>query len=335
MNSDALLQSIRESLQRGERAFAQKQLAGFLIEHPKSDAAWMLMAQAVDNEKQKTDCYERAIKINPKNIKAKQELVRMEFPGYTFHPQRGIVAETAKETAGRFRFFSRALFVFMIVFMALVGATLSYAKNNPESQLAQILPALPSINLEKFNPLQYDSPEDAFIQLAKDAAKTGMDGAPAQPGASITPSISVGSETFAMLVQAVPQAGASSSVTVSEYQATSMAALVLQQNPKIPARNMQVYFRNGQILIWCIVDGNGVSTSALLTGNIQVDANGSLSFKINSAQAGQEKLSGVLLAQAQAMIDQTIISEINAQAHGLKVVSINVNGGVISAVVKR
>jgi hypothetical protein len=332
MSEIDLLQQARESLQQGERDAARKQLADLLLKDPENEKAWMLMARVVETPKQKKDCYERAIKINPNNIEAKKELVRMEFPGHTYDPKRGIVAETPKEMAGRFRFFTGAAFVMMAVLVALISSTLVYAKNNPDSQIAQMLPSLPSLDgLKKFNPLQYDSPEDALIAFAKDAANGGMDGAPAQPDYGVTPSLSVGEETFAMLGKSAPQAGDSSTITIDEYHATSAAALVLQQSPNLPARDVQVYLRNGQILIWCIVDGDTNSTSALAVATIAVDANGTPSLNIISAQVGRQSAPMVAVTKMQTEINQAIIDQINAQARGMRVTNIYIDGGVLTA----
>ncbi|MBI3167884.1 MAG: hypothetical protein HYZ22_05360 [Chloroflexi bacterium] len=331
------LTQVRALLQRGEREKAKKELANFLTQFPQNERAWVLMAQVVQDKQQKMDCYKRAIAINPKNLAAKTELVRLEYPGYTFDPKRGIVAESSKEMPGRVRAVSRTIFIVLALLFVLTGATLTYAKNNPESPIAKVIPELPSVNLdlEKLNPLQYDSPEEALIAFARDAAKTGMDGAPEKPGAGYAPSLSEGRNTFVRLENSVPAVGTSVTVRVTEAEATSMAAYVLSQNPQLPARNVQVYFRDGKVKIWCIVVGDGATTSALLTGSILVDANGTPSFQIDSAQAGQEKLQGALLAQAQFNVNQAIQSEINAQAPGTKVENVAIGGGVISVTVSR
>lgn len=335
MDDHESLARIRASLEKGERKSAKKDLANFLTRFPREEAAWMLMAQTVEDQRQKKDCYERVISINPKNLAAKKELVRLDYPGYTFDPRRGIVPEASKETRGRVVGTTRAILVAMIILFVLAGGAIAYAKNNPESSLAQILPDLPSVNLERLNPLQYDSPEDALIAFAKDAAKTGMDGAPEKPGTGYAPSLSVGKNTFIRLGSSVPAVGNSVTVRVTEAEATSMAAYMLSQNPQLPARNVQVYFRDGKVKIWCIVVGDGNTTSALLTASVSVDANGMPSFQIESAQAGREKLQGALLAQAQFNVNQAIQDAIGAQAPGAKVSHVAVGGGVISVTVSR
>lgn len=331
-----LLQQARESLQQGERDIAQKQLADLLLKNPKNEKAWMLMARVVETPKQKKDCYERAIKINPNNIEAKKELIRIEFPGYTYDPKRGIVAETPKEMAGRFRFFTGAAFVMMAILAALISSTLVYAKNNPDSQIAQMLPSLPSLDsLKKFNPLQYDSPEDALIAFAKDAANGGMDGAPAQPGYSVTPSLSAGEETFTMLENSTPQAGSSTTIIIDEYHATSAATLILRQTPELPVRDVQVYLRNGQILVWCIVDGDTNSTSALAAAIINVDTSGVPSLSILSAQVGAQNAPPLVLEKLQAAFNQEILKQINTQARGMRVTNIYIDGGILTVTIER
>lgn len=327
--------AIRAALKRGERDSAKRELAGLLMRFPKNETGWMLMAQAVNDEKQKKECYERAIAINPKNLAAKAELVRMEYPGYTFDPQRGIVPETSKKARSRFIGAARFALIGMILLFLFAGGTLTYAKNNPESPIAKIIPKLPGAGPAGFDPLQYDSPEEAFIQFANEAAETGMEGAPAKPGQGVAPSVSDGGEKIRQLQASAPGVGERVTVSVSEYDATSMIAYTLSQNPQLPIQNVQVFFRDGQVKIWCIVVGDGNSTSALLTGNIVVTGSGIPSFAVDVAQIGQQNVGGATMLQAQLMLNQMIASSISSNAPGAKVENVVVDRGYLTATVSR
>ncbi len=335
MNEPDALQQIRELMRRGERDTAQTQLADILLKNPKNENAWMLMARVVETPQQKKDCYERAIKLNPNNIEAKKELVRMDFPGHTYDAKRGIVAETPKELAGQFKLFTRLAFLSLALFAVLISGTLVYAKNNPDSQLAQMIPDLPSINdLQKFNPLQYDSPVEAFVAFLKEAANGGMDGAPAMPDIGVIPSTSAGEEVIARLDEAMQNNG-TFAFGIDEYQATSIAVLVLQHMPELPIRDPQVYFRDGKILAWGMVDGDTDSTSALAVANLTLDANGVPVLEVISAQVGKYDVPPVILNRMQTEINDAFVQSMNTETPRIYMTDLEIGNNMMSFILKR
>ena len=66
MSTD-FLQAAQEALSRGERIHARKLARSALLQNPRSEQAWLLMARVVDQPQQVLDCLEQANKINPKN----------------------------------------------------------------------------------------------------------------------------------------------------------------------------------------------------------------------------------------------------------------------------
>ncbi len=80
MTKQELLKQADYTFQRGNRGLARKYLKDFLVQYPQEEAAWMLMAKMVDEPRQKIECYQRALKINPNNTEAKIWIVRIEFP---------------------------------------------------------------------------------------------------------------------------------------------------------------------------------------------------------------------------------------------------------------
>ncbi len=61
------LQAAQEALSRGERIHARKLARSALLQDPRSEQAWLLMARVVDQPQQVIDCLEQASKINPHN----------------------------------------------------------------------------------------------------------------------------------------------------------------------------------------------------------------------------------------------------------------------------
>ena len=66
MSTD-FLQAAQEALSRGERIHARKLARSALLQNPRSEQAWLLMARVVDQPQQVLDCLEQAHKINPNN----------------------------------------------------------------------------------------------------------------------------------------------------------------------------------------------------------------------------------------------------------------------------
>ena len=65
--SSEQLQAAQAALQRGERIHARKLARQALLQNPRDEQAWLLMARVVDQPEQVIDCLEQALKINPGN----------------------------------------------------------------------------------------------------------------------------------------------------------------------------------------------------------------------------------------------------------------------------
>jgi hypothetical protein len=79
-----------------------------------------------------------------------------------------------------------------------------------------------------------------------------------------------------------------------------------------------------------MVDGSNNSTSALVTGKINLDSNGMPSFEIVSLQIGQQLIPAFLLGQAETWLNQLLVEQINKQVPGLEIMNINISSGLIT-----
>ena len=77
MNKQELLKQADYTFQRGNRDLAKKYIADLLAVYPDDEQAWMLLARVVEEKDRKVQCFERVLKINPKNEEAKLALVRV------------------------------------------------------------------------------------------------------------------------------------------------------------------------------------------------------------------------------------------------------------------
>lgn len=344
MNKKELLKQADYTFQRGNRELAKKYLAELLTEYPDEETAWMLMARMVEEKERRAECYERVLKINPKNHEARLWLGRIKSQDKTL-PFRGFANSASVSIPGPLKNILRIVTVVAVMILILGTSTFVVARNNPGSDMAQlIIPATPTPLAQ---PLaddiaaqtraeigasypQYAPLVDALISLAVSNAKSGMEGAPERPGAQIISSDTAGLEAKTALESALPQPGTLNTVTLTELQITSWLAMEMKNNPDLPMREIQVYLRNGQIQIWGIVNGSDNETSALINGAIDLDSNGQPAIKIESIQIGRQAIPNILLSQAETWLNQILSEKINEQTPGLKIMNINISSGLIT-----
>ncbi|MBI5944942.1 MAG: hypothetical protein HY864_11285 [Chloroflexi bacterium] len=343
MSKQELLKQADYTFQRGNRELAKKYLSDLLTQYPNDEAAWMLLARVVEEKERKVECYERALKINPNNNEAKLGILRLQNPDKTL-PLHSIVHNNPTQASKPVKNILRSVVIASVLVLVLGTTTLVVAMKNPESSVRQlIIPATPipyAQNLtddvaaktraqisEKYP--QYAPLVDALIGFALSNTKNGMEGAPERPGAPIIPSGGAGLEAKNTLENALPQPGSLNTVTLTELQITSWLATEMENKSDLPLHDVQVYLQNGTIQIWGMVDGSSDSTSALITGAINLEA-GNPTFEIASLQIGQQAIPDVLLSQAGAWINQLLADKINEQVPGLQIMNINISSGLIT-----
>ena len=344
MKKQEFLKQADYNFQRGNRELAKKYLAELISIHPNEEAAWMLLARVVEEKERKIECYERVIKINPNNTEAKIGLFRIQYPDKTL-PKRGIVENSPWQASKPPKNILRRVIVTSIILLGLGTTAFVIARNNPESKVAKLInPAISTpvtlaladnvaaqtrADIHKMYP-EYASLVDTLIGLAVYNTESGMEGAPERPGAPIVPSDTAGTQAKATLENALPQPGSLNTATLTELQMTSWLAMEIKNSPDLPLRYVQIYLRNGLIQIWGLVEGSADSTSALMVGKINVDANGNPSFELESFQIGQQMIPDVLLSQTEKWLNQLLAEEINKQMPGLRIMNVNISSGVIT-----
>ena len=76
--SDEMFSQAEKALEKGERGQARALLGRLLIQNPRNEAAWLLLARAVDQRAQAVECLERASQINPQNRQTAQALAALK-----------------------------------------------------------------------------------------------------------------------------------------------------------------------------------------------------------------------------------------------------------------
>ncbi|NJN79898.1 MAG: hypothetical protein HC797_05170 [Anaerolineales bacterium] len=342
MNKQELFKQADYNFQRGNRELAKKYLTELLTAHPNDEAAWMLMARIVQEKDKRIECYQRVLKINPNHNEAKIGLIRINSTS----PTLPLPKKENRAQQNPFINLYRGMIVAALVILLFGTTSFVIARNNPNSQLAKILPfTTPTLSAnstiaddiapqtraevnEKYP--QYAPLVDALISFAVDNAETGMDGAPQRPGGEIMVSEQAGLEAKGIVEKALPQPGSLSSITITEQQVTSWLVMEMSHSPDLPLSDVQVYLRNGQVQIWGMVTGIADSTSALIVGEISIDGNQQPYFEIESMQIGQQVVPSFLLAQMESWMNQMLAENINEQLPGLALMNVNVVNGLIT-----
>lgn len=346
MNKQELFKQADYTFQRGNRELAKKYLSELLTAYPNDEAAWMLLAKVVEEKERKVECFERVLKINPKNEEAKLALVRVRASINPTLPLPKQIKQQQPKTSP-YRSVMRGALVVVVATLLFVGtSTYVIARNNPDSQVAKVLAIATSTAIgesalsddvapqtraevsEEYP--QYAPLLDALLGFAVENAQNGMDGAPERPGDRILTSDSAGLEAKSMLENSLPQPGTMTTVTITERQLTSWIAMELKNNPDLPLNEIQVYLRDGKVQIWGMVNGNEDSTSALVVGELSIDDNKYPYFKIESMQIGQQVIPGIFVSQMETWLNQSLSEAINKQASGLALVSLKVTSGLIT-----
>lgn len=343
MTKQELLKQADYAFQRGNRELAKKYLRDLLLQYPQEEAGWMLMAKLVDEPRQKIECYQRALKINPGNSEAKIWIARIETPTQPLprnNPPSQFRVSRSYKNALRWAGVLTALVV-------LFGAT-SYvvARKNPESAMAKILVASTptmyveiskagNVALQTRSALsakypQYAALADALVGFAVANANSGLEGAPERPGAKILPSDKAGMETEITIKKSIPQPGSLSSVSLTERQLTSWLAMKLKKTPDLPLSDIQVYLREGKVKIWGMVTSDDNSTSALMVGSLGIGDNKKPKFQIESMQIGRQVIPQPLVKQMEVWVNQALLENIEKQAPGLEIMNVNISSGMVT-----
>lgn len=77
MNSKERLNKITTLLRQGKRKEALSLLAQLLSEEPENETAWLLLGYSVEDEDKKKYAFERVLKINPDNSRARKQLLKI------------------------------------------------------------------------------------------------------------------------------------------------------------------------------------------------------------------------------------------------------------------
>jgi uncharacterized protein YpmS len=116
-------------------------------------------------------------------------------------------------------------------------------------------------------------------------------------------------------------------LTVTEEQLTSMVALELEQQGADGISNPQVFLRDGQIQLTGDVQTQGISATARMAMEVDIDGNGRPSLQIVSANIGPFPVPDSLIENVETRLNQAFLNELDERAPNLVVESVVIADG--------
>jgi hypothetical protein len=154
---------------------------------------------------------------------------------------------------------------------------------------------------------------------------------------SIEKTVSVSNEAAQSLETAVSlaveqaQNTNQTTITITEAQVTSYAALQLASDPNFSfIKNPQIRFQNGQIEVLGNVEQGILSTSIHLNLKAEVDPNGSVKITMVSANLGSMPAPQSLTDSITSITDQYLNKYLMDMANGFKIESLAIDNGTMT-----
>lgn len=327
------LDSIRELSTRHFQA-ARSALRDYLAAHPADAEGWRLAARWAETPEQAAQCYEKALALCPDDLSAKQGLVAARYPGHTFDPAQGIVPAEPFALPARSRPAWRVAqwAGAGLLALAVAGLGLTWAQTQPpaapalfppdpaarvSAPAADVAPPVSAVPLEKQALLE------ALIGLARLAIESDAGNAPTAPGPAQAVDVEQGRAFRRILKQALPEPGSAGQTLITEAQLTGWLALELANMPELPVRDPQVFLLDERVHVFATLTDGSRSTTALVVGGARLDEAGGLTLFIDSAQFGGLSVPQPLIDQGVAWLNARLAQEMDQQAPGLKITSLN------------
>jgi hypothetical protein len=111
------------------------------------------------------------------------------------------------------------------------------------------------------------------------------------------------------------------SVTLTEEQLTSFAALKIAEQPDAPVQDVQVFLRDGKIQLYGTAQAGSLSTTALVVLKPTVTSEGLLDLEVEEADFGPLPVPDALLETVSTALDEALTGQVGSQATGFKITS--------------
>jgi hypothetical protein len=167
----------------------------------------------------------------------------------------------------------------------------------------------------------------AVLAAASLACSVGL-GGPTPPASPIA----VSSEAAGQLEDIITQAVGNSqngevTVVVTEEQLTSYFALKAAEDPDAPLKDIQIFLRDGQIVLHGNASLQGMTAPAEIRLNVATNAEGGLDVSVADANFGPMPVPQSMLDTLSAGLDEALSGQFGPQATGVRVTNVVVSDG--------
>lgn len=179
-----------------------------------------------------------------------------------------------------------------------------------------------------------------FLALSAMACRMGglLDAkVPVTPTAAMIPVTTEAVEAAATQVAgavATAQAGGPIVLEITDAQATSAAALALQEYGENRISNLQIRFLQGQMQVSGDVSEQGFNLPLLVTVSIQLDAQGRPRSQVVDASIGPLPVPQAMLDQLTTQLDAMVLAQFSGDADRIKLESLSLQPGKMTIVAR-
>ncbi len=167
----------------------------------------------------------------------------------------------------------------------------------------------------------------ALLAAASLACSVGL-GGPTPPASPIVVSTEAAGQLEDIITQAVGNAeNGQVTVVVTEEQLTSYFALKMAEDPDSPFKALQIFLRDGQIVLQGDATVQGITAPAEIRLNVTTSAEGELDITVADADFGPMPVPQSMLEALSAGIDEMLSGQFGPQATGVRITNVVVADG--------
>jgi hypothetical protein len=166
-----------------------------------------------------------------------------------------------------------------------------------------------------------------LLALASLACNIGL-GGPTPPASPIAVSTEAAGQLEDIITQAVGNSeNGEVTVVVTEEQLTSYFALKVAEDPDAPFKDIQIFLRDGQIVMHANATLRGITAPAEIRLDVTSTPEGQLDLNVADADFGPIPVPQSMLETLSAGLDEALSGQFGPQATGVKISNVVVGDG--------
>ena len=167
----------------------------------------------------------------------------------------------------------------------------------------------------------------ALLAAANLACSIGL-GGPTPPASPIVVSTEAAGQLEDIITQAVGSSqNGEVTITVTEEQLTSFIALKLAEEPDAPLQDVQIFLRDGQIVLFGNAKVGSLTAPAEIRLDVATNTEGGLDVTVADANFGPMPVPDSMLETLSSALNEAMSGEFGPQATGIRISNIVVADG--------